>query len=89
MGHYRETMQFAKPPDLDYDPASEDTKREATQETQTTKTSQTSNVHTFTWSLSMPRNVRAELRILGSELKKADVTKLKKQIESIEESFDE
>jgi len=37
----------------------------------------------------MPRNVRAELRILGSELKKADVTKLKKQIESIEESFDE
>jgi len=46
-------------------------------------------VHTFTWTLSMPRNVRAELRLVGSDLKKEDVTRLKKQIESIEDSFDE
>jgi len=33
--------------------------------------------------------MRAELRLSGNDLKKEDVTRLKKQIESIEESFDE
>lgn len=45
------------------------------------------SVHLFTWSLSIPRNVRAELRLIGSDLKVEDVRRLKKQIEALEESF--
>jgi hypothetical protein len=86
---FRDTMRFAKLPDLEYDATSEQMKQEATPDTHSAKTGQAPSVHVFTWSLSMPRNVRAELRLFGSELKKEDVTKLKKQIESIEESFDE
>jgi len=44
-------------------------------------------VHLFTWSLSIPRNVRAELRLIGSDLRVEDVRRLKKQIESLEEAF--
>ena len=47
------------------------------------------NVHLFTWSLSMPRNVRAELKLSGEGIRKEDVQRLKKQIEALEESFDE
>jgi hypothetical protein len=36
----------------------------------------------------MPRNVKAELRIAG-EPTKSDIARLKKQIEFLEESFDE
>jgi len=43
--------------------------------------------HVFTWTLSIPRNVRAELRLSGNELKIEDVRRLKKQIESLEEAF--
>ncbi len=42
----------------------------------------------WTWTLSIPRNVRAELRIAG-DVTKADMVRLKKQIEFLEESFDE
>jgi len=42
----------------------------------------------WTWTLSMPRNVKAELRIAG-EPTKSDIARLKKQIEFLEESFDE
>jgi len=44
-------------------------------------------VHTFTWALSIPRNVRAELRLFGGDLRVEDVRRLKKQIESLEEAF--
>ena len=46
----------------------------------------TANV--WTWTLSMPRSVRAELRILG-EPTKADVGRLKKQIAALEEAFED
>ena len=46
-------------------------------------------VHLFTWSLSIPRNIRAELRLIGSDLKVEDVRRLKKQIESLEEAFED
>jgi hypothetical protein len=49
----------------------------------------TQNIHLFTWSLSMPRNVRAELKLSGEGIRKEDVQRLKKQIEALEESFDE
>jgi hypothetical protein len=42
----------------------------------------------WTWTLSIPRNVRAELRIAG-DVTKADMGRLKKQIEFLEESFDD
>lgn len=45
-------------------------------------------VNAWTWTLSMPRSVRAELRIVG-DVTKGDVARLKKQIESLEESFDD
>jgi hypothetical protein len=49
----------------------------------------TQNVHFFTWSLSMPRNVRAELKLSGESIRKEDVQRLKKQIQDLEESFDD
>jgi hypothetical protein len=48
----------------------------------------TEAVNAWTWTLSMPRSVRADLRIIGQPTK-ADVTRLKKQIQALEESFDE
>jgi len=42
----------------------------------------------WTWTLSIPRNVRADLRIAG-DVTKADITRLKQQIEFLEQSFDE
>jgi hypothetical protein len=39
------------------------------------------------WTLSVPRNVKAELRIYG-DVKREDVMRLKKQIEFLEESFE-
>lgn len=42
----------------------------------------------WTWTLSIPRNVRADLRIAG-DVTKADITRLKQQIEFLEKSFDE
>jgi hypothetical protein len=44
-------------------------------------------IHTFVWSLSFPRNVRAELKLFGNDVRIDDIRRLKKQIESIEESF--
>jgi hypothetical protein len=42
----------------------------------------------WTWTLSIPRSVKAELRIAG-DVTKADIVRLKKQIEFLESSFDE
>lgn len=42
----------------------------------------------WVWTLSMPRNVRAELRISGS-VTLEDVRRLKKQVEFLEETFDD
>lgn len=44
--------------------------------------------HAWTWTLSMPRSVKAELRITGEPTRK-DLARLKKQIEFLEESYDE
>lgn len=46
------------------------------------------SANAWTWTLSMPRNVRADLRIAG-DVTKADITRLRKQIEFLEESFDD
>ncbi len=44
--------------------------------------------HAWTWTLSIPRSVNAELRI-GGDVTKADIVRLRKQIEFLEDSFDE
>jgi hypothetical protein len=45
------------------------------------------NVHVYSWPLSIPRNVRAELRVFGRDFRKEDVQRLKKQLELLEEAF--
>lgn len=45
-------------------------------------------VNVWTWTLSIPRNIKAELKLQG-DVTKADLERLKKQIEFLEESFDE
>jgi hypothetical protein len=45
-------------------------------------------MNVWTWTLSIPRNIKAELRIQG-DLKKGDLERLKKQIEFLEESLED
>jgi hypothetical protein len=44
-------------------------------------------LHSWNWPLSVPRGVNAQLMITG-QFTKADIARLKKQIEFLEESFD-
>lgn len=48
----------------------------------------TTHSNSWTWTLSIPRNVRAELKIAG-DVTRDDVRRLKKQIEFLEESFED
>jgi hypothetical protein len=94
---FKETMELAKVQAGEYDSAhSPDTGAERERmETQIIGSQPqpgakaAPSVHTFTWSLSIPRNVRAELRLYGGDFKIEDVQRLKKQIESLEAAFDE
>ena len=45
-------------------------------------------LHTWNWLLSVPRGVNAQLMLTG-QFTKADIVRLKKQIEFLEASFDE
>ena len=45
-------------------------------------------IQSYSFALSMPRNVRAELKLFG-QVTKGDVERLKKQIEFLEEQFEE
>jgi hypothetical protein len=45
-------------------------------------------LHSWNWPLSVPRGVNAQLMLTG-QFTKADIVRLKKQIEFLEESFDE
>jgi len=45
-------------------------------------------IYAWTWPLSIPRNVKAELKITG-QLTSGDVRRLKKQIEALEDAFDD
>jgi len=47
-----------------------------------------SHPNAWIWTLSIPRNVRAELKIAG-DVTRDDVRRLKKQIEFLEESFED
>ena len=41
----------------------------------------------YIWPLSIPRNVRAELRIIGDKLQRSDIERLKKQIDLLIEAL--
>ena len=45
-------------------------------------------IQSYSFALSMPRNVRAELRLFG-QVTKSDVERLRKQIEFLEEQFED
>jgi hypothetical protein len=47
-----------------------------------------SQSNAWAWTLSVPRNVRVELRIAGN-VTLEDIKRLKKQIEFLEESFED
>jgi hypothetical protein len=44
-------------------------------------------VQTYSWALSIPRNVRAELRLYGQDLRREDVDTLKKYLELLAVAF--
>jgi hypothetical protein len=45
-------------------------------------------LHSWNWPLSVPRGVNAQLMLTG-QFTKADIVRLKKHIEFLEESFDD
>lgn len=46
-------------------------------------------VRFYRWPISQPRNITAELRIYGQDLRREDVQRIKKQLELLEETFEE
>jgi len=44
---------------------------------------------TYRWSLSIPRNITAELKITGADLRRRDIELLEKQLALLKESFDD
>jgi len=55
--------------------------------TQPRSSSPAAAVQTYSWALSIPRNVRAELRLYGQDLRREDVDTLKKYLELLEVAF--
>jgi hypothetical protein len=52
-------------------------------------TSVASSIPPLSWVLSVPRGIRAELRITGKDVKRDDLKRLKQQIDFLVESFDD
>jgi len=46
-------------------------------------------IQVYSWPLSQPRKVRAELKLIGREFRKEDIERLKKHLDLLEESFSE
>jgi hypothetical protein len=45
--------------------------------------------HVFSYQLSFPRNIRAEVRIFGTDLRKQDIERLMKEVGDLAGAFDE
>jgi hypothetical protein len=91
---FKETIELARFTAPDYTPLQQsvqDAGGHVEQQSAVTPQGQggTKASHFFTWSLSIPRNVRAELKLSGEGIRKEDVQRLKRQIEALEESFDD
>jgi hypothetical protein len=48
-----------------------------------------STIPPLSWVLSVPRRVRAELRVVGKDVTKGDLQRLKQQIDFLLESFED
>jgi hypothetical protein len=46
-------------------------------------------VFAWNWSLNIPRNVRADLRLSGRDLKREDIDRLRKQLDFLAEAFED
>ena len=100
---FRDTLTFAGLKESSYNASNMSDKTQANKSSGTTgaassgfagfsfpapQASSAVTANAWTWTLSIPRNVKAELRIAG-DVTKADIARLKTQIEFLEESFDE
>lgn len=95
---FRETAELAKLEAGDYTGGGEGSEEEQTQEgampdtfadqerTQPRPSSTAGPIQTFSWALSMPRGVRADLRLSG-DLRREDIERLKKHLDLLEEAF--
>ncbi len=96
---FRQTIELAKLTPGQYDGmeelmGEEPTMPNAEEQTPTQFKTPSSPISTpemrlFSWHLSIPRNVRAELRLYGRDFRREDVERLKKQLELLEEAFEE
>lgn len=92
-------MEFANVVESGYDAAEDAGCKEADptgpppqnrQMDQTPKPEQTaSGIPPLSWVLSVPRGVRAELRLIGKEITKGDLERLKQQIDFLVASFED
>jgi hypothetical protein len=94
---FRDTISLAKLDQTDYSTvagfSAEATVERAHQDTTVSGWSdgvnvKVSPVQSWSWPLSIPRNVKAELKITG-ELTGGDIRRLKKQIDALGEAFDD
>jgi hypothetical protein len=88
---FRDTIQLAKvTADVYNVPSSEIGEMppmEGQSADRTTSPTLASEVQVYSWALSQPRRVRAELKLIGRELRKEDIERLKKHLDLLEESF--
>ena len=95
---FRETMSIADPSKASYsgpqdvedseDMVANDVREQSKKDAVSVQQQASAHANAWTWTLSIPRNVRAELRIAG-DVTRDDVRRLKKQIDFLEESFEE
>jgi hypothetical protein len=88
---FRETISLAKLTRGVYDVSAEEgQKMDSQPNSMDTKGVQPiggSDVRLYSWALSIPRNVRAELKLFGRDLRQEDIRRLKKQLELLEEAL--
>jgi hypothetical protein len=94
---FRDTLSIASPSEVAYNPSQDVDDREDMEIISNPQDQRRSSAlaqvtvqqaNAWTWTLSIPRSVRAELRIAGN-VTREDVKRLKQQIEFLEESFDD
>lgn len=93
---FKETISLAKLAPGGYDGADEERKEGVSVAPETedrpwteSPTAISPSVQVFNWALSIPRNVRAELRLYGRDLRREDIERIRKHLDLLEEAFSE
>lgn len=96
---FRDTLQFANVTDSGYDAPTNGSngeinvagseERSMDQTPAKSESTPTTTIPPLSWVLSVPRGVRAELRIVGKDVTKGDLQRLKQQIDFLVESFED